>query len=57
MKEDYIMEVKIYIDRAQRPFCTFQSEGGELLKHDIAAHLLLIDRCDMSKIRIVINHG
>ena len=51
------MEVKIYIDRAQRPFCTFESEGGELLKHEIAAHLLLIDRCDMSKIRIVINHG
>lgn len=34
-------KVSIYQNLKRKPFATFESQGGELLKHEIVSHILL----------------
>lgn len=48
------MLVSIYLNNRREPIDQFRSEGGEMLKHQIASHLILKlnDVSEISKIRV-----
>ena len=51
-----MIKVLIYVNNRRDPICKFNSEGGEVLKHQIASHILLFwDHAEpITKLRVKI---
>ena len=51
-------KIKIYINKARTPICKFESEGGEVMFHQISNHILMLRNADiisgLEKVRIII---
>lgn len=50
------MKIKLYYNNSRKPIATNTTEGGQLMKHQIATMILLTADTvpDISKIRVVI---
>lgn len=50
------MKIKLYYNNSKKPIQTMETEGGQMLKHQIASMILLTSDSvsDISKIRVVI---
>ena len=51
------MKIKLYYNNKKEPIQTMETEGGQMLKHQIASMILLSADTvgDISKIRVVID--